>query len=651
VSCDNKAAHPCGPGSQQSQCQNTSQSGSVPAYQCACSASLACPDPATQACSNSGYCFSSLPAFSSGTAELKPSSSGQNSAVLCLPAATPTATAGQQIQWSGAIFGRAGCPDSKFEAGCVGGYAGPTPIPAPYQCSKASDCCNNSCQCPQDGNGNCTGSGPYQCAPGVPACATGDCNASVHCPAGVGGMPPATEFEATMDSPGTPSDWYDVTAINGINIPIAVAPIPGTYSAGGNNSPYECGSPGAPSPSSGLQGCTWQIAAPPATSPPPWPTETSMRYVDPTSVTDTACTVDSDCDTAAGQICGIAYTPTAGITGNLEQMCGYPAGYWSPVSLCAQNGAAGPISGAFGCSTPLCNDTPPSGFPSEKMPSYECNADQSNFPVITCMTNADCSVDNSEGADMVCDPATDYCVPMVGTSASGACPSGSYYDPTSKLCLEGSGSPTPCTTDTQCSSTFTCDSTVPGQDGAAVCAMSGQCESNFDCPSSIIYSCSNGNNLSVAPPIPTATPTTAGTPVPTPTPVATPTPGQCVPSVWSVYGGTAFSPASFYNPATTNNQLATGFKAWVINSQPLAYPSAQPSPSLTANPNWISQAFPFESVLKTACPTAYSYQYDDPYSLFTCNSTSGTTQLGYTVTFCPAGSPNNPTFPTATPTP
>ncbi len=127
--------------------------------------------------------------------------------------------------------------------------------------------------------------------------------------------------------------------------------------------------------------------------------------------------------------------------------------------------------------------------------------------------------------------------------------------------------------------------------------------------------------------------------------------GECVPDLYSIYAATAYTADSFYNTAITNAQQATGYKAWVINGTPLPYPSGQPTPALAPNPNWTTYALPFESLLKTACPSAYSYQYDDPYSLFTCNSASGTNQMGYTITFCPAGSPNQPTFPTPTPTP
>ena len=51
------------------------------------------------------------------------------------------------------------------------------------------------------------------------------------------------------------------------------------------------------------------------------------------------------------------------------------------------------------------------------------------------------------------------------------------------------------------------------------------------------------------------------------------------------------------------------------------------------NPLWRTAMETYVTAFKEACPTAYSYQYDDPTSLFTCpNSGKG---VDFTVTFCP----------------
>ena len=43
---------------------------------------------------------------------------------------------------------------------------------------------------------------------------------------------------------------------------------------------------------------------------------------------------------------------------------------------------------------------------------------------------------------------------------------------------------------------------------------------------------------------------------------------------------------------------------------------------------------PYTKIFKKACPSAYSFQYDDPSSLFTC-SDPGAGEIDYKVTFCP----------------
>ncbi len=42
----------------------------------------------------------------------------------------------------------------------------------------------------------------------------------------------------------------------------------------------------------------------------------------------------------------------------------------------------------------------------------------------------------------------------------------------------------------------------------------------------------------------------------------------------------------------------------------------------------------YSKIFKQACPTAYSYAYDDPTSMFYCDSKY---QADYRITFCPAG--------------
>ena len=93
-------------------------------------------------------------------------------------------------------------------------------------------------------------------ANGRTTCATGDCAAEPRgAPVGVGGRPPATLAEFTVTPPSGGSDFYDVSNVDGSNVPLAIAPTAGTFDStapAGSNGPYYCGSPG----------CTGNAAAP-----------------------------------------------------------------------------------------------------------------------------------------------------------------------------------------------------------------------------------------------------------------------------------------------------------------------------------------------------------------------------------------------------
>lgn len=58
------------------------------------------------------------------------------------------------------------------------------------------------------------------------------------------------------------------------------------------------------------------------------------------------------------------------------------------------------------------------------------------------------------------------------------------------------------------------------------------------------------------------------------------------------------------------------------------------------NSDWITHVFPRISWLKKACPTAYSFQFDDPSVSFTCNVANQLT--AYQITYCPGGKTGAP---------
>ncbi|KAL6873727.1 hypothetical protein ACP4OV_013809 [Aristida adscensionis] len=64
-------------------------------------------------------------------------------------------------------------------------------------------------------------------AAGRGRCATGDCGGVLYCN-GAGGAPPATLAEVTLAASPAAQDFYDVSLVDGYNIPIAMTPFHGS---------------------------------------------------------------------------------------------------------------------------------------------------------------------------------------------------------------------------------------------------------------------------------------------------------------------------------------------------------------------------------------------------------------------------------------
>ncbi|CAG2102931.1 unnamed protein product, partial [Medioppia subpectinata] len=82
---------------------------------------------------------------------------------------------------------------------------------------------------------NCNGAGH---------CETGDCGNKIQCN-GAGGVPPVSLAEFTLNGAGG-QDFYDVSLVDGYNLPIRIRPIAGTYRKSGGGH-YDCGDAGCTS--------------------------------------------------------------------------------------------------------------------------------------------------------------------------------------------------------------------------------------------------------------------------------------------------------------------------------------------------------------------------------------------------------------------
>jgi len=132
---------------------------------------------------------------------------------------------------------------------------------------------------------------------------------------------PINTAEFTFSKSGT--DFYDVSIIAGLNVPMLFAPklTTATYSS---DHPYQCGVPGATSNSNGQWQSSWKFDAP-------------SVYNNWVSEGGDDCTSDSHCTN--GDICGLS--SVVGRTPQLKLTCGKSQGYWSANAVCAQDAEFG----------------------------------------------------------------------------------------------------------------------------------------------------------------------------------------------------------------------------------------------------------------------------------------------------------------------
>ncbi|NNM59564.1 MAG: hypothetical protein HKM04_07080 [Legionellales bacterium] len=234
-------------------------------------------------------------------------------ATISIPITNEGIDGGQQIIWSGIMTARTGC----------GGGVG------------------TLCQ-----TGDCSGNPPASGPSLDPAGA---------CKPGTGFTPPAVQFEPTLAnglSQGTPGigtvnyDSYDITMINGINVPIAGYPMnPGKNDSAAG---FTCGAPGSPAgePSAGIGGCLWNMTP---------PNNDVADYAMVAYDAAKACTPPSTCATP-GDTCGLALNPVGNV---LSHVCNPIIGYWDATTVCAFNADSPTAPAAYQCNqtvTPALND-------------------------------------------------------------------------------------------------------------------------------------------------------------------------------------------------------------------------------------------------------------------------------------------------------
>lgn len=117
---------------------------------------------------------------------------------------------------------------------------------------------------------------------------------------------------------------------------------------------------------------------------------------------------------------------------------------------------------------------------------------------------------------------------------------------------------------------------------------------------------------------------------------------DCSTAMQDLLGCTGTNATSCYNVAGQGVADCCGCATDAGNPLSASWPPLPPgSQCYDNNPTWASRVQPLLVFLKEACPTAYTYPFDDPTSTFNCG-TAGPNMMGYQVTFLPLPTPSTP---------
>eukprot|EP00127_Corallochytrium_limacisporum_P002011 Clim_evm11s98 gene=Clim_evmTU11s98 len=427
------------------------------------------------------------------------------------------------------------------------------------------------------------------CESGHNCCATGGCTGNrgwgLECTGG--GQSPLTTAEFTVSQ--TKPDFYDVSVIDGFNVGIEIQPIGDIRSCPFQTKEqcdYWCGNPGGTTSKTGLEVCKWDAVLNKANHCHGHP---ELRVVEPSS-----CQRDSDCasghcnlgtnvcvctdDNGCGddEVCGVGNNEIIGY-----RTCGKFVGCTTGKALCGigayfNHGKKGdPCSKGSDCASNTCQNNKCTQSPIDEL---DCNK---MYP-----RTAQCS-------------KAEHCPALVGMKfddrKSCTCPSGTVCDQIG---------------DNQGKPIFGCRETCSnGKCIGAACTSNDDCTTFNKKSTGTFLLCDTSSKNS-------------------------PTYQRCVSTNASLYSATGNNGQSCYSDDDDVTSLCAGCPTETDHEQHGVWPTPTAS-CRSNNPDWAQAIRPSLSSFKSACPTAYSFPFDDPTSTFQCQG-KGADVVGYTITFCPA---------------
>ena len=239
--------------------------------------------PAGQACntrSSPTQCQWALPAPDSGSFELAASGQMGDQAVFTIPASQGVGTGSQILNVN--VYGQTGCSSMS-----------------------TTDCSQVPCG---------------------ESCVSAPCNApSRNKPCDPGSGPEGAHTQAELNLFVTQVDNYDVSYINGFNVPMEINPTNGSLDT---NNPYICGNPGATTAISNLNDCTYQYDTSININGMTTDYGPYLRYV---TNGGTSCTF-SNPTCAMNEVCGLSMSEDFT---TLSLTCGTQIGWWNADAICS----------------------------------------------------------------------------------------------------------------------------------------------------------------------------------------------------------------------------------------------------------------------------------------------------------------------------
>ncbi len=425
-------------------------------------------------------------------------------------------------------------------------------------------------------------------------CATGGCTVTggkwgLQCLSGAQAPFTVVEFSFSQTSnPVTDNDFYDVSIIDGMNVPAEIGPVGSQIALPPNFPPdYWCGNPGSSmSNTNKTLDCPWVQLSDSTNN---CNNNPGLRVVNPTTVSKEfncgstsknmfiagvgnvcTCSIDGDCNN--GEICGVGNNQIL-----FTRVCGTFAGCTSPKQLCG-----------------LYFDKP-SPNPGDFL---DCKKKFTGTP--SCEKNSDCplltGIQFNSQSDCNCPMGTE-CLQTAVDTKTGIKSFGCQMTCKDSVCQSGT-----CASDSDClklsnglaTGTFMlCDTS------SNMCASTKA--SLFEATGINGQSCYNPGGSFDNVKFNAATTFCAGCPTNCQNPPCTP---------WPI----------------PDKECTTTAKGAGIDCG-----SVQCS-----NLDWEQDAKPITLSFKQACPAAYTFPFDDPSGTFQCRGTGSTNTLGYDITFCPA---------------